>query len=55
MDEVAQLREVHPQLARHVGPPCYLRANIATPSCADGSHFCGVKVWLDYPNTSRRV
>src|ERR1700688_2614264 len=55
MDEVAQLREVHPQLARHIGPPCHLRANITTPICTEGSHFCGVKVWLDFPNTPRRI
>ncbi len=55
MDEVAQLRQVHPQLAKHIGPPCHLRANIATPICTEGSHFCGVKVWLDFPNTPRRI
>ena len=55
MDEVAQLREVHPQLAKYVGPPCHLRANVTTPICTEGSHFCGVKVWLDFPNTPRRI
>jgi thymidylate synthase ThyX len=55
MDEVAQLREVHPELARYIGPPCHLRANITTPICTEGSHFCGIKVWLDFPNISRRI
>ena len=55
MDEVAQLREVHPQFARYVGPPCYVRAGITTPICTEGSHFCGVKVWLDFPNVERRL
>jgi len=55
MDEIAQLREVHPQLSRHIGPPCHLRAGITTPICTEGSHFCGVKVWLDFPNTPRRI
>ena len=55
MDEVAQLREVHPQLAKYIGPPCHLRANVTTPICTEGSHFCGVKVWLDFPNISRRI
>src|SRR5215475_5402921 len=55
MDEIAQLREVHPQLSRYIGPPCHLRAGITTPICTEGSHFCGVKVWLDFPNTSRRI
>jgi thymidylate synthase ThyX len=55
MDEVAQLRGVHPQLAKYIGPPCHLRANITTPICTEGSHFCGVKVWLDFPNTPRRI
>jgi thymidylate synthase ThyX len=55
LDEVAQLREVHPQFARYVGPPCHLRASVTTPICTEGSHFCGVKVWLDFPNVQRRI
>ena len=55
MDEIAQLREVHPELARYIGPPCHLRAGITTPICTEGSLFCGVKVWLDFPNTPRRI
>jgi thymidylate synthase ThyX len=55
MDEVAQLREVHPQLSRYIGPPCHLRVGITTPICTEGSHFCGIKVWLDFPNITRRI
>jgi thymidylate synthase ThyX len=55
LDEVAQLREVQPELARYIGPPCHLRANVTTPICTEGSHFCGVKVWLDFPNIPRRI
>jgi thymidylate synthase ThyX len=55
VDEVAQLGEVHPQFARYIGPPCYLRAGVTTPICTEGSHFCGVKVWLDFPNIERRI
>jgi thymidylate synthase ThyX len=55
MDEVAQLQEVHPQFARYIGPPCYVRAGITTPICTEGSHFCGVKVWLDFPKVARRI
>ena len=55
MDELAQFRQVHPELACYVGPPCHLRAGITTPVCTEGSHFCGIKVWLDFPNVSRRI
>jgi thymidylate synthase ThyX len=55
LEEVAQVRAVHPELARYMGPPCHLRAGIATPICTEGSHFCGVKVWLDFPNIQRRI
>jgi len=55
LDEIAQLREVHPELSRYIGPPCHLRAGITTPICTEGSHFCGVKVWLDFPNIQRRI
>jgi len=55
LDEIAQLREVHPQLTKHIGPPCHLRAGVTTPICTEGSHFCGVKVWLDFPDVTRRI
>jgi thymidylate synthase ThyX len=55
MDELAQLREVHPELTRYIGPPCHIRAGITTPICTEGSHFCGIKVWLDFPNIIRRI
>ena len=55
MDEVAELRRVHPELAKYVGPPCHIRAGITTPICTEGSHFCGVTVWLDFPNVVRRI
>jgi thymidylate synthase ThyX len=55
MDELAQLREVHPELTRYIGPPCHIRAGITTPICTEGSHFCGIKVWLDFPNIARRI
>ena len=55
IEEVEQVREVFPELARYIGPPCYLRAGISTPICTEGSHFCGVKVWLDFPNIQRRI
>jgi thymidylate synthase ThyX len=55
MDEIDQLREVHPELSRYIGPPCHIRAGITTPICTEGSHFCGVKVWLDFPNVTRHI
>jgi thymidylate synthase ThyX len=55
IEEVEQVRKVFPELARYIGPPCYLRAGISTPICTEGSHFCGVKVWLDFPNIQRRI
>jgi thymidylate synthase ThyX len=55
MEEIEQVRGVLPELARYIGPPCHLRAGISTPICTEGSHFCGVKVWLDFPNAPRRI
>lgn len=55
MEEIEQLRAVFPQLAPYIGPPCFLRAGITTPICTEGSHFCGVKVWQDFPNIQRRI
>ncbi len=55
MEEIEQLRAALPELARYLGPPCYLRAGITAPICTEGSHFCGVKVWLDFPSIQRRI
>ena len=53
MDELEQLREVHPRLARHMGPPCVLRHSRITPTCTEGEHFCGVPVWRSFPDVVR--
>jgi thymidylate synthase ThyX len=55
MDELDQLRAVHPELARHMGPPCVLRAGRITPTCTEGEHFCGVPVWRSFPAVARRI
>jgi thymidylate synthase ThyX len=55
IEEVQQVRAAFPELGRYIGPPCYLRAGISTPICTEGSHFCGVKVWVDFPNIQRRI
>jgi thymidylate synthase ThyX len=55
IEEVDQLRAALPELARYIGPPCYLRAGISTPICTEGSHFCGVKVWEEFPKIQRRI
>ena len=49
MDELEQVRAVHPRLARHMGPPCVLRYRRITPTCTEGEHFCGVPVWRQLP------
>jgi thymidylate synthase ThyX len=55
IEEARQVRDALPAIGRYVGPPCYLRAGISTPICTEGSHFCGVKVWLDFPRIERRI
>jgi thymidylate synthase ThyX len=53
IDELAQLRSLHPRLARHMGPPCVLRHGRITPTCTEGEHFCGVPVWRSFPDVTR--
>jgi thymidylate synthase ThyX len=55
IEEVEQVRSAFPEIGRYIGPPCHLRAGISTPICTEGSHFCGVKVWVDFPNIQRRI
>jgi thymidylate synthase ThyX len=55
MDEIAQVRDVHPALGRHIGPPCVIRNGLVSPRCTEGTHFCGVPVWRDFPAVVRRL
>jgi len=55
MEELEQVRTVHPRLARHLGPPCVLRAGLIAPTCTEGEHFCGVPVWRSFPDVERRI
>lgn len=46
VDEVRQVREVHPRIGRFIAPPCGLRhAAGHRPFCPEGKRYCGVPVW----------
>jgi thymidylate synthase ThyX len=55
MEEVEQVRAALPAFGRYLGPPCYIRAGVASPICTEGSHFCGIKVWQEFPKIERRI
>jgi hypothetical protein len=55
MDEIEQVRALHPRIGRYIGPPCVVRNGLISPRCTEGSHFCGVPVWRDFPNAVRRL
>jgi thymidylate synthase ThyX len=55
MEEVEQVRAVHPQLMEHVGPPCVVRSGRVSPRCTEGTHFCGVPVWRSFPHLVRKI
>ena len=55
MEEVQQLGAIFPNLRDTSARRASLRAGISSPICTEGSHFCGVKVWVDFPNVTRRI
>ncbi len=55
MDEVEQVRAAHPRIGKHIGPPCVIRNGLISPRCTEGTHFCGVPVWRDFPLAIRRL
>jgi thymidylate synthase ThyX len=57
LEEVTQVRAVHPTLMRHIQPPCTLRKEAKlTPFCPEGPRYCGVPVWnLDLPQFERLI
>jgi len=55
MDEIDQVRAAHPRIGRYIGPPCVIRNGLVSPRCTEGSHFCGVPVWRNFPAVVRRL
>jgi thymidylate synthase ThyX len=55
LEEIEQVRAVHPRLVEHVGPPCFVRTGLVRPRCTEGSHFCGVPVWRSFPDVERAI
>jgi thymidylate synthase ThyX len=55
MDELDAVRQRHPRLARFIGPPCVVRNGLVAPRCTEGTHFCGIPVWRDFPAAVRRL
>ena len=55
MEEVNQVMQVHPFLAKYIGPPCAIRNGIVTPKCTEGDRFCGVPVWKTFPYVTRQL
>ncbi len=49
-EEVAQVREVLPEIGKYIdGPPCVIRSRAGTtPVCPEGERFCGIPVWRNY-------
>lgn len=56
LDEVRQVREVHPRLGDHIAPPCGIRqAAGVRPCCPEGKRYCGVPVWKKALSDYERV
>ena len=46
LDEVRQVRKVHPVLGQYLEPPCGVRLRAGQKSyCPEGDRYCGVPVW----------
>lgn len=46
IEELEQVAAVHPNVAKHILAPCYLRYRGGVkPYCPEGDRFCGVRVW----------
>ncbi|MBX7099851.1 MAG: FAD-dependent thymidylate synthase [Myxococcaceae bacterium] len=55
-EETLQVRDIQPELARYIEPPCTLRKQAGiTPFCPEGSRFCGIPVWNLKLEDMRRV
>lgn len=57
LDEVEQIKLVHPNLGKFLLPPCTIRMMAGTtPYCPEGKRYCGVPVWkLDTSEYARTI
>ncbi|MBI1909626.1 MAG: FAD-dependent thymidylate synthase [Deltaproteobacteria bacterium] len=56
IDEISQVKEIHPRIAGHILAPCYLRKRAGeTPYCPEGDRYCGVPVWKQTIEQYQRV
>ena len=58
MDELLQVRDLHPRLTYFIGPACVMRDGLVEPKplegpCPEGDRYCGVEVWRRFPKTKR--
>lgn len=64
MDELSQVAEIHPRIARYLGPPCFVRYRGGIKGdeegemkregpCPEGAHWCGITVWMNFPKVKR--
>ncbi len=56
-EQVKQLRQMNVAGAEELLPPCATRFKMKIrPTCPEGDHFCGVKVWkLDFEDYKREI
>jgi thymidylate synthase ThyX len=55
MEELEQVRSVHPRIASFMGPPCVIRNGVVSPRCTEGDRFCGIPVWNSFPEVVRKI
>ena len=55
LEEVEEVRRVHPRIGAAIGPPCHMRQRAGVrPYCPEGPRYCGVPVWkLNLPEFAR--
>ncbi len=57
VDEVKQVAEVHPNLAKYIGPSCFNRKHQKFDRkegpCPEGTRWCGIPVWNAWPGVKR--
>ncbi|MDD2707418.1 MAG: FAD-dependent thymidylate synthase [Verrucomicrobiae bacterium] len=55
-EEVQQIQQINPRIARYLLPPCGLRSLAhASPPCPEGGRFCGVPAWKTGLNEITRL
>jgi thymidylate synthase ThyX len=56
IEEIKQIKKIHPNIGKYLLPPCSIRKSAGIiPYCSEGKRYCGLPVWKTSPEKYSRI